>query len=104
MNHCRQIRAAPRQIARRELAFENGVLQMVAIPAHDLKYFAQAFVFANVITDQIGASHGLLRRELAQAVMARVARLNGAGKGASNYRRNSYPGRGREDNIPGGGE
>src|SRR6266404_5996220 len=55
----RQVRAAPRQVAPRQLAFEDRVLQMVTIPAHNLKHLAPALVVADVVADQIGGAHAI---------------------------------------------
>src|ERR1017187_1916458 len=53
----RQFRTAPRQVRRRQLAFEDRILQMVPVPTHRLKDLAQTFVIANVVADQIGKAH-----------------------------------------------
>jgi hypothetical protein len=53
VNDSRQRRPASNQIARRELALEYGVLQMVAIATHGLEDLAKALVVRNVVTDQI---------------------------------------------------
>jgi hypothetical protein len=53
VNDSRERHPASNQIARRELAFEYGVLQMVAIATHGLKDLAKALVVRNVVTDQI---------------------------------------------------
>ena len=53
----RQFRPAPRQVGRGKLALEDGVLQMVAVPAHGLEDFAQALVVADVVADQVGRAH-----------------------------------------------
>jgi hypothetical protein len=53
----RQIRPTPRQIRRRKLTFEHGVLQMVPVPAHRLKDFAQPLVVADVVADQVRSTH-----------------------------------------------
>lgn len=57
VDNFRQFGAAPRQFHRRELAFEYGVLQMVAKPAHRLINLAQALVITNVVTDQVRDTH-----------------------------------------------
>src|ERR1700678_4237411 len=47
---------------------------MVAIAAHGLEDFAEAFVVADVVADEVGGAHGLLRcSELPQTVMTSVA-------------------------------
>lgn len=50
--------AATRQVRRRELAFEDGVLQVISHIPHGFEGFAETFVIADVITDQIGVTHG----------------------------------------------
>ena len=49
--------AAPNHVARGELAFEYGVLQMIAVPAHRLEDSAQPLVISDVVTNQIGLPH-----------------------------------------------
>src|ERR1035438_4867701 len=54
---------------------------MVAKPAHRLEDFAQAFVVADVVADQVGGAHRLLRRELSQAVVAAITQTEWRGYG-----------------------
>jgi hypothetical protein len=49
--------AAPNQIAGSELAFEHRILQVVAVAAHGLEDLAEAFVVADVVTDEVGLAH-----------------------------------------------
>ncbi len=72
-----QFRPALRQVRSRKLAFENGILQMVAVPAHGLKHLAQPLVVADVVADQVGGAHGYSPRELPQPEMAAVAQAEG---------------------------
>jgi hypothetical protein len=51
-----KLRAAPDQVARSELAFEHGVLQMIAETPHGLEDLAKPLVVANVVTN-IGLPH-----------------------------------------------
>jgi hypothetical protein len=53
----RQCGSAPRKVGGRQLALEDGKLQMVAEPAHRLEDLAQALVIADVVADQVGESH-----------------------------------------------
>jgi hypothetical protein len=56
-----QFGAEPDEVGGIQLAFENGVLEVVAITAHDLKDLSEAFVVAYVVADEVGFSHlGLL--------------------------------------------
>ncbi len=48
------------EVSRGELALEDGVLQVVAVAAHGLEDFAQAFVVGNVVADEEGFAHGVL--------------------------------------------
>jgi hypothetical protein len=38
-------------------ALEDGILQVVAVAAHGFEDLAEAFVFADVVTDEIGLPH-----------------------------------------------
>jgi len=49
--------AATDQIRLSQLAFKNRILKMIAVPAHGLEDLAQAFVVADVVTDQVGLPH-----------------------------------------------
>ena len=60
MNNRRQLRPAPDQIPRRELALENRILKMIPKPAHGLEYLPQPLIVGNVVANQIGLSHGSL--------------------------------------------
>jgi hypothetical protein len=53
VNNSRQRRPASDQIARRELAFEYRILQMVAVATHGLEDLTKALVVRDVVTDQI---------------------------------------------------
>jgi hypothetical protein len=64
VNNSRQRRPASDQIARRKLAFEYGVLQMVAIATHGLEDLAKTLVIGDVVTDEIRLAHTLLLRTL----------------------------------------
>jgi hypothetical protein len=57
VNQLSQAELAPRQIRLRQLAFENGKLQMVPIPAHGLKDLPQPLLIRNVVTNQVGLPH-----------------------------------------------
>ena len=52
-----QLPSAPRQVAARQLALEDRILEMIAEPAHGLKDSAEALVVGDVVADQIGGSH-----------------------------------------------
>ena len=49
--------AAADEIAGRELALENRVLEMVAKTAHEFEDFAETAVVGDVVTDEIGLAH-----------------------------------------------
>jgi len=49
--------AAADEVAGRELALEDGVLEMVAVPAHGFEDFAETLVVADVVANEIGLSH-----------------------------------------------
>lgn len=57
VDDCRKFRQALRKVCRRQLALENGVLQVVAIVAHNLNHLAKPLVIADVVTNEIGLSH-----------------------------------------------
>ena len=61
--------AAADQVAGSELAFEDGVLEMVAETAHEFEDFAEAAVVGDVVTDEIGLAHNGL--PAASGTMAR---------------------------------
>ena len=46
-----QLPSAPRQVAARQLALEDRILEMVAEPAHGLKDSVEAIVVADVAAD-----------------------------------------------------
>lgn len=46
------------QVDRCELALEDRVLKVIAEIPHGLTDLAEAFIFANIVTDEIGISHG----------------------------------------------
>jgi len=50
--------AAFGQIDGRELALEDGVLEVVAEIAHGLEDLAQSFIVANIVADEKRISHG----------------------------------------------
>jgi hypothetical protein len=52
-----EFNAAADEVAGRELAFEDGVLEMVAKTAHEFEDFAEAAVVGDVVTDEIGLAH-----------------------------------------------
>ena len=41
-----------------KLALEDGVLEMVAIAAHDLEDLAETFVVRDVVGHEVGGAHG----------------------------------------------
>src|SRR5581483_8192259 len=49
--------AATDQVCRRELAFEDRILQVIPETAHGLEHLLQAFLIADVVTDEIGSAH-----------------------------------------------
>ncbi len=57
MDDLRKLGAEPDEIHARELAFEDGILEMIAEAAEDLENFAQAPVVADVVRDKIRISH-----------------------------------------------
>lgn len=57
MNDLAQLGAAARQIHRRELALEDGILEVIAKVTHRLKDLAQALFVADVVADEIGLAH-----------------------------------------------
>ena len=79
--------AAADEVGRGELAFEDGVLEMVAETAHESEDFAEAAVVGDVVTDEIGLAHvGYLRRVGLPASRCRKtmrARLSSASVAAS---------------------
>src|SRR5262249_10791300 len=54
-----EVAPASRQVRGGQLAFEDGVLQVVAIVAHGLEDFAQALVVADVVADKVTCTHPL---------------------------------------------
>ena len=40
-----------------QLAFKDGVLQVVAPAAHGLKDFAEALIVTDVVADEVGGTH-----------------------------------------------
>jgi hypothetical protein len=52
-----QFGAEPDEVGGIQLAFENGVLEVVAVTAHDLEDLSEAFVVAYVVADEEGFSH-----------------------------------------------
>jgi hypothetical protein len=47
-------RAAPARFAcSAKLTFKHGVLEVIAVPAHDLEHFAKTFIVADVVADDI---------------------------------------------------
>ena len=49
--------AAADEVAGGELAFEDGVLEVVAVTAHGLEDLAEAVVVADVVADEVGLAH-----------------------------------------------
>jgi hypothetical protein len=49
--------AAADEVGPRKLAFEDGILEMIAEIAHRLIYGAQALVVRDVVADEIGITH-----------------------------------------------
>jgi hypothetical protein len=49
--------AAADEVSGSELAFKDGVLEVVAETAHELEDFAEAAVVSDVVTDEIGLAH-----------------------------------------------
>ena len=86
----RQLRPAPRQVRGRQLALEDGELQMVAVPAHGLKDFAQALVVADVVADQVGGAHAsenrLRRAEIAILALCKPIGSEDLGDAAAGHR------------------
>jgi hypothetical protein len=58
MNDVAEELATPGEIGRRHLAFEDGILEVVAEIPHGAEHAAEPFVVADVVADQIGVSHG----------------------------------------------
>lgn len=58
-----------------ELAFEDGVLEVVAPGAHDFEDASEAFVVGNVVADEVGVAHGDF--EITVDRLARGATLGG---------------------------
>jgi len=52
-----QFGAEPDEVGGIQLAFENGVLEVVAVAAHNLEDLSEAFVFAYVVADEVGFLH-----------------------------------------------
>ena len=57
MDHLRQLSAQPNQVCARELAFEDGILKMVAETTQNLKDFPEALVVADIVADEIRSAH-----------------------------------------------
>jgi hypothetical protein len=53
LHDIRRVMETKRCAPRRELAFEYGVLQMIAVATHGLEDLAKALVVRNVVTDKI---------------------------------------------------
>jgi hypothetical protein len=49
---------AASEVGRSELAFEDGVLEVIAVVAHGLEDLPQALVIANVVADEVRGTHG----------------------------------------------
>jgi len=49
--------AAADEVAGSELAFEDGVLEVVAETAHEFEDFAEAAVVGDVVADEVGLAH-----------------------------------------------
>ena len=49
--------AAANEVAAGELAFEDGILEVIAVAAHSFEDLAEAFFIAYVVTDQIRLPH-----------------------------------------------
>jgi hypothetical protein len=54
--------AAADEVGGGELAFEDGVLEVVAETAHEFEDFAEAAVVGDVVADEIGLAHGVTCR------------------------------------------
>ncbi len=52
-----QLLFQPQQVDRVELAFEDGILQMVAPVSHRLEDLAEPFVVADVVRHQVDVAH-----------------------------------------------
>jgi hypothetical protein len=52
-----QCSPAPSEVGGGQLALKDGELQMVAEPTHRLENLAQAFIIADIVTNQVGESH-----------------------------------------------
>src|ERR1035438_2257661 len=63
MDDRRQLRPASREVRRRQLTLEDGILEMVTKSPHGLKDLAQTLFVADVIAHKVGEAHGLHRRE-----------------------------------------
>jgi len=59
-----QFGAAPDEIACRELALEDGILKMVTVASHGFEDLAQAFVVADIVTDEIRLPHSITLAEI----------------------------------------
>ena len=63
--------AAADDVAGGELAFEDGVLEVVAVAAHGFEDFAEALVVGDVVADEVGLSHvvgGLLSEGIVRQI------------------------------------
>jgi hypothetical protein len=53
----RKFGTAPNKVAGRELALKDGVLEMIAVPAHRLEDLAEALIVADIVTNKIRLTH-----------------------------------------------
>jgi hypothetical protein len=60
MDDLREIVAAADEVGLGELALEDGELEVVAVVAHGLEDFAEAFLVGDVVADEVGLPHGPL--------------------------------------------
>ncbi len=75
MDDAGEFGAAANEVAGGELAFEDGVLEVVAEAAHRFEDFAEAFVVGDVVADEVGLAHLVT---LAEMRSGGVCRYNGS--------------------------
>ena len=60
VNGGREFCAEADQVRGGELAFEDGVLEVIAVASHDFEHLAEAFVVGDVVADEVGFAHWLI--------------------------------------------
>jgi hypothetical protein len=58
MDDAAELDAEVDEIRGGELTLEDGVLEVVAVAAHDFEDLAEAFVVGDVVGDEVGGAHG----------------------------------------------